>query len=455
MTEPALSRQLVQLCARPVDADTRERAALHLLDWLACAIAGSQSPVGRQLAQFQTTVTESGVCFVAGGVPTGAATAAFVNGGLGNVYELDDVHRTAVLHAGDVVVPAALAVAQQQGSAYDQLLDAITCGYEVAIRIGLVAASGGYTSWYNSGTCGIFGGAMAAGMLLQLSEDKLVDALGQAGMSAAGIWQCRLEPTYSKQLACASAARNAVVAAQLASGYFPGAAEILEGELGFFHSFYPACDARAVMQSSDAGWKLHEVSFKPWPACRHVHPVIEAMLSLKAQIDTAAVEQIDVRTYQAAIDFCDNPRPASAHEARFSLQYCCALCCLYGAPEIAHFEPTVRSNRVIVELAARVTVQANAQFNEHFPHRYGAAVVVRLNDGRELQATVDSALGDPENPLSKSALMAKFNCLAHSAGIDQALARDLANCMSCLPSAATTAELNRLLKTLGSSLCAG
>ena len=454
MAELTITQQLVELCQRPINTAARQRAAWHLLDWLGCALAGSRSAVGRELARFQSQQLPGGQCFAAGCAAAGATEAAFVNGGLGNIYELDDVHRMAVLHAGDVVVPAALAMAQQCNASADDLLGAIICGYEVALRIGIAAASGGYTGWYNSGTCGVFGAAMAAGRLHGLSESQQVDALGQAGMSAAGIWQCRLEQTHSKQLACANAARHGVAAAQLASGDFPGATQILEGELGFFASYYPHCDVSMVLREASP-WMLFEVSFKPWPACRHAHPAIEALLLLREAIDVSAVSEVRIVSYQAAIDFCHNPRPVNAHEARFSLQHCAAVALLLGAPLIEHFEQSVRDDPAIVSLAARTQVQADVRFNERFPQRYGAAVEVQLADGRTFNAIVDSALGDPENPLTSAALLDKFFILANHAGVDQADALALADCVTELPATPTLAKFNRALAQANGQLAVG
>jgi len=451
MAELSISEQLVRLCQRPVDAASRQRAALHLLDWLGCALVGSASAVGRELARFQSMQVPGGVCFAAGCGAADAADAAFVNGGLGNIYEIDDVHRVAVLHAGDVVVPAALAIAQQRGTSAVELLDAIVCGYEVAIRIGQAAASGGYTSWYNSGTCGVFGAAIAAGRLAGLSEGALVDAMGQAGMSAAGIWQCRLEPTFSKQLACANAARNGVVAAWLASGNFPGARYILEGELGFFRSYYPLADVSSIGLDAPE-WRIHEVSFKPWPACRHVHPAIEALLSLRESLDIAAIDQVQIRSYQAAIDFCDNPQPGSAHEARFSLQHCAAIALLHGEPRIEHFEHAMRCDPQVAALAARVQVQADARFTDQFPERYGASVNIGSGGASDAVACVDSALGDPENPLSVERLIAKFSALAGSVGIDSAAARVLAGFIIALPAEPSLEALNQQLNKVNHQL---
>ena len=74
-----------------------------------------------------------------------------------------------------------------------------------------------------------------------LKPSALADALGQAGMQASGIWQCRLEPTFSKQLATAQAARSGVVSARLAKTGFPGAKLILEGRTWFLRSLLSAC----------------------------------------------------------------------------------------------------------------------------------------------------------------------------------------------------------------------
>ena len=106
-------------------APDRVRAALHLIDWLGCALAGASGPAGRAIAQGAK----------AGANPfsaTGVAGATAM-GGLGSLLEMDDVHRTALLHPGPVVIPAALAVAHHMGA---DILAAILAGYETMVRLG-------------------------------------------------------------------------------------------------------------------------------------------------------------------------------------------------------------------------------------------------------------------------------------------------------------------------------
>src|SRR5690606_1251914 len=97
----SLTAQLAARLAAPVGAAERGRAALLVVDWLGCALGALGTPLARQLAD------------VVDGDPGGPATALGVGGrtpesalllnaALGNVLEMDDVHRTAILHPGPV-----------------------------------------------------------------------------------------------------------------------------------------------------------------------------------------------------------------------------------------------------------------------------------------------------------------------------------------------------------------
>jgi 2-methylcitrate dehydratase PrpD len=114
------------------------------------------------------------------------------------------------------VIPAALAAAEREGSGGIDLLDALIKGYEATIRIGTAAGPAHYRHWYSTATCGVFGAAAACAHVLGLDRPRSLDALGQAGMMSAGLWQCRSEPTDSKQLATGRSAQAGLLAADLA-----------------------------------------------------------------------------------------------------------------------------------------------------------------------------------------------------------------------------------------------
>lgn len=414
---PGLSTGLVKLAMRPADDAVLDLAALHVVDWFGCVLAAASEPVASKLVAWAAAQRQSGRSFALGLGETGPETAAFVNGGLGNVLEMDDLHRASLLHAGDVVIPAALAAAQATNADGKTLLKAVLAGYEAAIRIGVAAAETGYSAWFNTGTCGIFGAALSAAIASGAPQEQCAAALAHAGMQAAGLWQCRLETTDMKQLATAHAARAGVDAARLAIGGMLGARHILEGELGFFRTFYPDARPETVLDRPDADWLLKEVSFKPWPACRHAHPAIYAALMLRDRIPIEAIRNVEIRTYRAAIAFCDQPKPQTDHEARFSIQHAVAAALVHGPPRLEHFHAEMRGDRVIGDLAARIRLAEDARMTTAFPRRLAASMLVETRDGQKFEAATPDAPGDPEIPLSAADLARKFRANASHGGV--------------------------------------
>jgi len=437
---------LIEICRSPVAADLAGYAGFTLLDWLGCIIAARNTPVARSMAGALNVLPENLLGTALSPVCTSTQDTALILGTLGNVLEMDDLHRASILHPGDAICAAALAVALRQQTSGTALLTAIVRGYEVAVRIGKAAATGGYTSFYNSGTCGVFGAAIGAADLKGLDADAMHDAMGQAGMQAAGIWQCRLEPTFSKQLACAHAARAGVFSAELAAAGFTGAKAILTGELGFFASYYPKADQSSLTSPND--WAITEMSFKPFAACRHTHPAISAALDLGWQGHAEEVESVTIQTYRAALDFCDAPDPPTPEAARFSLQHAVATALLRGTPAIGDFEGANLSDPAIAALRKRTHLETDVAFDAAFPQAYGARVRLLLTNGKTCEKDCPAAWGDPENPMSKADLIAKFHTNCAYGGVtpaetdlivDAVLALPLADDMTALHTALTTA----------------
>lgn len=436
---------LIDLLQRPVGAADRARAALHVLDWIGCAAAGACTPPGVAMRAFAATLP-AGACRTVGGTSLASRDAALVNGALGNVLEMDDFHRTALVHPGPVVVPAALAAAAETGANGTAVLDAIVRGFEAMIRIGRSVGPAHYRQFHNTATCGAFGAAAAVGSLLALDRSRLADALGNAGTQAAGLWQCRLEDTMSKQLHNGHAAQAGMLAAQLAAHGFTGAHAILEGELGFFAGLCPDALPERLLEHPDARWSIHETSFKPWPACRHTHPVIDAALALREQVDAADIQRIHVSSYRDAVKICDNLSPGTPVQAKFSLQQAAAVILLRGRPVLADFDMEAVGDPAVTALRALVTLHEDTAMTQAYPARFGARVEIHTRDGRRLSHQVVDALGDPEIPLSEDALIAKARMLLGAAAypndaIEQVIAGSLG-----LPGAADTTTLLSLLR---------
>lgn len=438
----SITERLAELLARPVSAEDRARARLHLLDWVGCAVAGAKDADVARVAALAATEGQGG-CRIVGGGRSGPQAAALANGPAGAVLEMDDVDRRALLHPGPVVIPAALALAEHLGMTDgDALLDAIVRGYEAMIRIGRAAGPSHYRFFHPTGTLGGFGAAAAGASLMGLDGERTAWALGLAGQQGAGLWRARHEPGSVKALHDGRAAANGVASALLARDGFRGPLKVLEGEQGLFPAMAPDADPEAVLASA-GGWLIHEVSFKPHAACRHAHPAIDAALVLRARID-GLPDAIRVETYRDSILFCDKPTPTTPAEAKFSLQHSVAVALIHGDAGLDRFEPAALIDPEIVALRARVSVAVADDLTGAYPARFGARLIATA-DGVEHRIEALDALGDPENPLSPEAVGDKARALMASGGVRPGTAEALIAAVEGLGVTTTVADLSAAL----------
>lgn len=380
MSDPLLV-QLVRTLARPVAESDRARARLHLLDWLACVAGTRQTQVAKVLYR-----AELG----------GARRAAW----LGGVLEMDDVHRAALLHPGPVIWAAALEAAADVDADLDAVLDGAVRGYQAMIAIGDSFDAQHYAHYHNTATAGPFGAAAAAGSVLGLNQDQLVAALSNAGSTTGGLWQMRHESGMTKQWHVAMAGNNGYFAAYMAARGLTGTSSVLDGPQGL----YAATCAAPKPLDLDEGWRIHEVSFKPWAACRHAHPVIDCALELRARGELHGPFRVE--TYADAIAFCDRPNPVTEVDAKFSLQHAIAVIASGRDAKPEDFTPEAIA--ALADLRAQVTVAEDKAITARYPAHFGARV-----NGLEL---IDTR-GDPERPVDEAVIRAKMHTLAAWGGL--------------------------------------
>jgi len=455
------SEWLVDSLHRPIRQTDRERAALHLIDWLGCAHLGRTTEVGDVLQRWARQQA-SGPVWACGYTGNGAnvmngkndssgdigvfggcsglqaAEAARWNGSLGSCHELDDVHREAVVHPGDTVIPAALAMAQRQNASAEALLQAVVLGYETGILLGLLSGPRHYDHWYSTATTGVFASAMACASLLGLNKKQTQHALALAGMQAAGVWQCRLEPGLAKQLATGHSAQAGLVAADMAAAGMTGPLSILEGPLGWLQASGGNLDtarAQALLQvPAGSAWRLHQVSFKPWAACRHVHPAIECALHLHAQgLRPEHMVSLRLETYAVALSFADQATPQTPLQGKFSLQHGVAWALCHGSFGLEATAPAALVQPDCAALRTRIELVCGQAQEQAYPNRFGARLIVQMQDGRTAAHEVQSVLGDPENPLSPAQVTAKANTLLQASGWGASAAQQLVQICLALP----------------------
>jgi len=286
-----------------------------------------------------------------------------------------------------------------------------------------------------------------------LDAGQVTDAMGHAMSTSGGLWQCRNEPVATKHLHVAEAARRGEAAARYAQAGLSGPKLIFEGPQGFFAGLAPDGDPARMVATPDAPWLLHETSFKPWPACRHAHPAIDAALAVRKQLDGRKPTTIRIETFADSVLFCDKPDPRTDAEARFSLQHSVAVALRDGPPQLAAFD--VPALPGYADLRALAEVNESADFTARYPAHFGARVTVTLEHGDKIAATVSDAWGDSENPMAAADILTKFQTLTAWAGVARAEVQELHAATMALAEDAPVANLRTALARAAASISKG
>jgi 2-methylcitrate dehydratase PrpD len=375
------------LRAQDVPPAVGRHLALLLADLGAVCVAGRPAPAARIAADY-ASLAHPGDAATAlyDGRRLGVLGAAWANGVLANVLDMDDGHRLTKGHPGAVIIPAVLAAAQSVDASPQDALLATAVGYEVAIRAGVALHARDEAAYHASGAWGALGAAAATARLMGLDATATTHALGLAEYHApiAPIMRSCAEPAMTKD-ACAWGAWLGVSSALMAAGGFTSVgAEFLEG---------PA--------DADLGtrWACEELYVKAYPCCRWTQGAIGAALRLVDEIGGARPEDLDrvtIRTFAAA-DGLAKVQPATTEEAQYNLVWPVATVLSHGRFGVAEClgpfdDATVRAT------AARTEVVVDPELTAAFPARRLTAVEVRLRDGSIHSTDVTEARGEPDDP---------------------------------------------------------
>ncbi len=402
----------------PVIAD----AKLAILDWFGSALAGALEPPARIARAVVRSLGASDEATIFPDGRSSAAGAALANGVASHILEFDDVHKGSTMHAAAPILPAAFAVAEREHADGRALLRATVLGYDAGLRVGEAVNPSHYAFWHPTGTAATFGAAVAAGSLLHLDTDRMLDALGSAGTQAAGLWEFNADGAMSKHLHPGKAAFNGILAADLARHGFTGATRILEGERGFFRATSIAHDASRVTVGLGSQWKISENCYKLHSCCGHTHTAIDTAQDLRArqgwQGDDAvdAIARVEIALYGPGYDVVRRMNPRTSYQAKFSVAYCVAAALIEGQVGLAQFDPArfdadgVR-HPSIAALLQRTRVAADPALSARYPERWPARVTLHLTNGETITGYADYPRGNPENPASPATLEAKFRAL--------------------------------------------
>jgi 2-methylcitrate dehydratase PrpD len=415
----AFAEDMVRLGRGALPPSDQEQARRLLLDLLGVSLCGSQLPWTQSMVAFAASCDGSGKAPVIGTkLKVAPFVAALVNGTAGHGYELDDTHDQSMSHPGAVVIPAALAVAAEQGSSQADLLQAIAAGYETMARVGMAANASHVIAagFHPTALFGSFGAATAAGLLLDLDAAQLAQAWGHALSLTGGSMQFSDEPagTMVKRAHAGYAAQHGVLAAGLAKHGVSAPMRALDGKYGFLALYGRQPKPERLRRDPAEPLQIHAISMKPYSCCRLFHSLIDALEEAtdgyRVPIDGAT--RIMVRGPALVFDQHMMRRPTSVMAAQYSLPYVVGATLAYGPTRYDSYGEGFHQDRRILALADVVQGEADPEIEKHYPAHFGTSVEISLADGSRRKAQVMDSRGTPARPMSNGDIKAKAAGLA-------------------------------------------
>jgi 2-methylcitrate dehydratase PrpD len=370
--------------------------------------------------------------------------AAFANGSFGHALDYEDIHDPTGMHPNAPTVPAALAAAEAIGGVSGkELIVAVALGCDIVCRlqaaqrataIPQAAADSGEGGapygFYPPAIVGTFGAATAAGKVLGLTADQMLDcwslALCQNSTSGELIDSPRSEVRAVRD---AFGTQSGVQAAFLAKKGVKGFDKPFEGRFGFFAMYARGNHAPGVL-AANLGERFAggDISYKAWPACRGSHLYVQAALDFMKETNakvsdiahvTASVGPVNQMLCEPA---ASKRAPSTAIDAKFSIPFCVATALVKRDVVLASFLPEGRADPEVLACAAKVGYRLDPAAARTTPQGGGTVLRIEMKDGTVHDLSVKAIYGSPALPMPDALFLAKFmDCGRHAA-----VARDAA-----------------------------
>jgi len=446
----------VWLAQAPADWPEAARTAAQVafIDIAAVSVPGAVHPVTRKVFDAVKDWGGGPSTVIGMGRKLSAPWAALVNGTAAHALDFDDNFDPAKAHASAVLVPAILALAEQEGRSGADCIDAYVAGLQILGRAGQgVNPYHRNRGWHATATMGAIGAAAACARLLRLPAEQAGYALSISTSMAAGFMS--QFGTDTKPLHAGLAAKAGVMAASLARAGMTAGMETFDGRTGMnrlmvgpdyeiLRDNLASIEHGQTMrfETASVGEPLLAISsglkLKRFPNCGSAHRAMDGLLALKEAHGFTAgdVETVDVRAPVSHLNNLMYTDPQDAEQAKFSLEYALAVLLLSGNCTLADFEDEAWLRADARALYPRIHRHPVDKPEGEFP----TEVEVTLKDGRRFATSVKMPAGSLAAPFTAEQLWAKFDgCIGDL--LETKAANALRNALESLPALPTTAPL--------------
>ena len=449
-----LASYAAETAFRDLPSEVIATAKVAVLNILAAAIGGAQTRIGRLHTELAREIG-GGVrqsTLIGHGARVSRPIAAYANGSLAFALDYEDVCQY-VIHPGPIVVPAALAVGEAQGTNGRRFITAVVAGYEVGTRIGWSmqpSPERGAQVWGQQYTP--FAACVAAGSLLRLSAEQMDVAFGVTGTYSPvpsaykyfGIVE-ETRPMREAKLGWGWMSMAGVMGAISAKAGFRGGQGILDGSEGFWiMAGSDRCEFAKMTQGLRREWLILETDYKLHPSIAWNHPPYVALRRLIEQHDIRPDQIRKVRVWNVGVSRIADFAPTSAVDAQFSLPYTVATTLLREPLTPALYdERKIKSERVRALLKKIECLPDPAMDLDWFQkNTMRSRVEIELSDGRRVAAEV--AFPGDKPPYGRDQVIAKLRAMSADL-LSEARVGQIVEAVDRLDRLADVGELVRLL----------
>jgi len=408
-----LARYMVEARSRTLPTEVAREARHRILDTLAAMVSGARLKPGEmaiRYARAQGGVAEATV--VATDLRTAAVNAALANGMFAHADETDDFEPVTKAHPGSAVVPAALAMAEREGSSGLALLHAVALGYDLCCRFLLALGPDLVRGSHRSaeGTSSTMGAVGSAAALARLDEKAMRHALSYAAQQVSGVWSWVRDAEHVEKAFDFSGmgARNGVTAAIMAQMGFSGVRDVLDGEHNALVALSSDPKPEEMVAELGSRYFVTETAIKPYSVGYPIQAPLDAFLRLHREhaLTTDNVERIVVRLPEDGARVVDDRAMPDVN-----CQHIIALALVDGTVsfEGSHSYERMKDPEVRA-VKARVRLIGDRTLMDRAAPRSGL-VEVTLKDGRSVSHFTRHAPGTRENPLDTESVNAKARLL--------------------------------------------